>query len=292
MKNSIVVIVLVFLLSCQSNQKKKNDLDKVDSVSLTINQLADSLLNARHNHIQTDILSRHISNLETSNAYDIQFKMLERERQSGAKLVGWKLGGTATADSTKYNPSLGYILDNNLVSNKGSIPVNQFPGGSVVVEAEIGFVLKNDIRNPVSSTEELITYIDYVVGVSEIAQSTAIPGSETPLHINYVVASGMGHVAAIKGNVNLPVSGFDFKNETAKCYINDELVAEGVSSNIFGSPIGVLYDTLNMLVETGQYPKSGDMIITGSLYKNPVLNATANIRIEFSNLGTISFKSF
>ena len=183
-------------------------------------------------------------------------------------------------------------MDNNLVSNKSSIPVNQFPGGSVVVEAEIGFVLKNDIRNPVSSTEELITYIDYVVGVSEIAQSTAIPVSETPLHINYVVASGMGHVAAIKGNVNLPVSGFDFKNETAKCYINDELVAEGVSSNIFGSPIGVLYDTLNMLVETGQYPKSGDMIITGSLYKNPVLNATANIRIEFSNLGTISFKSF
>ena len=103
MKNSIVVIVLVFLLSCQSNQKKKNDLDKVDSVSLAINQLADSLLNARHNHIQTDILSRHISNLETSNAYDIQFKMLERERQYGAKLVGWKFGGTATADSTKYN---------------------------------------------------------------------------------------------------------------------------------------------------------------------------------------------
>lgn len=290
MKSCLAIVILTCLISCNSGQEKKTNLASGGD-TLNLEQLADSLLKARQSHIQTDVLSRHILDLKTSDAYHIQFNMLEKERREGAKLVGWKLGGTATKDSTKFNPSLGYILDSNLIPDKGTIPVDHFPGGSVVVEAEIGFVIKKDLIKGVDSLEELISHIDYVVGAIEIAQATAISSNETPLDLNYVVASGMGHVGAIKGNVKLPPSDFDFENETAKCYINDELVAEGISSNIFGTPMNVLYQTANILAKKGHPLKSGDLIITGSLYTNPLLKEPADIRVEFSTLGTISFRS-
>lgn len=290
MKSILAIVILVGVISCSSVQKKKTDLANGGDV-FNLEQLADSVLSARQNHSQTDILSRHIPDLKTADAYHIQFNMLEKERHEGAKLIGWKLGGTATKDSTTFNPSLGYILDNNLIPDKGTIPVNHFPGGSVIVEAEIGFVIKKDMMKGVNSLAELIDNIDYVVGAIEIAQATAISSNETPLDLNYVIASGMGHVGAVKGNVKLPPADFDFENEIAKCYINDTLVADGISSNIFGTPINVLYETANRLAKKGHPPKAGDLIITGSLYANPVLKEPADIRVEFSTLGTISLRS-
>ncbi len=293
MKTFQIVLIVVTLISCNSSQKKKMDKIENDSpVVFSKKHLVDSVLIARHNHVQTDILSKIVPNLKKSDAYDIQLAMMEKEIDAGAKIIGWKLGGTATKDASKFNPSYGYILDKNMINNGGTIPVNHFPSGSVVVEAEIGFIIKNDITNGVSSINELIRHLDYVVGAIEIAQATAIQLSkESSLDINYVIASGMGQVATIKGDVKVPIESFDFENEKAKCFINDSLVAEGESSNIFGSPLNALFEFVNMLPKKGKSLKAGDLIITGSIYTNPALKEIADIRVEFSTLGTISFKS-
>lgn len=275
------------------NPKKKTDpIKKNNALILSKEQLIDSIVKARHTYSQTKILSKSISGLKTSEAYDIQLDMLKAELAMGAKHRGWKLGGTATKDASKFNPSYGYILDKNIINNGGSIPVNHFPGGTVVVEAEVGFIIKNDLVDGADSILELIDNIDYVIGTIEIAQATAIPLDEkTSLDINYVIASGMGQVATLKGDIKAPIEDFDFENETAKCFINDKLVSEGVSSNIFGSPINALFELANMLPKKGGFLKAGDLILTGSIYVNPTLKETADIRVEFSTLGTISFKS-
>ncbi|NRB51894.1 MAG: fumarylacetoacetate hydrolase family protein [Saprospiraceae bacterium] len=290
MKNSLTLVLLACLIACNPGQKNKTDLADADN-TFSLEQLADSVLEARQNHIQTDILSRHIPNLEIADAYNIQLSMLEKELQQGAKLVGWKLGGTATKDSTKFKPAFGYMLDRNLMPDQGTMPVDHFPGGSAVVEAEIGFVIKEDMAQGVQSVAELIDHIDYVVGAIEIAQATAISANETPLDINYVIASGLGHVGIVTGKVKLSPADFDFENETAKCYINDELVVDGISTNIFGTPINALYEAANLLAEKGHPLKTGDLVITGSLYTNPRLAEPADIRVEFSTLGSISLKS-
>lgn len=290
MKRSLTIVLLTCLMACNSGQHDKTETaDGGDVIGLE--QLADSVLMARQKHLQTDILSRHIPDLELADAYHIQFSMLEKELQQGAKLVGWKLGGTATKDSTKFNPALGYMLDRNLMPDQGTIPVDHFPGGSAVVEAEIGFRIKKDMAKGVQSVAELMDHIDYVVGAIEMAQATATSSNETPLDINYVIASGLGHVGIATGNVKMSPSNFDFENETAKCYINDELVVDGISSNIFGTPINALYEAANLLAAKGYPLKTGDLVITGSLYTNPRLEEPADIRVEFSTLGSISLKS-
>jgi 2-keto-4-pentenoate hydratase len=292
MKNLFLLLIIACLTSCTSPKKKKTDTTNNSSIGMISNErIVDSILMARHNHVQTAILSTDLPDLKKSEAYDIQLAMLEKELKAGAKQIGWKLGGTATDDAAKFDPSYGYILNSNIVEEGGTIPVSHFPGGSVVVEAEVGFVMKNDLVKEVTSMKELINNIDYVVGGIEIAQATAISPNETPLDLNYVIASGMGHVAAIKGNVEVAAEDFDFENESAKCFINDKLVAEGISSNIYGSPLNALYHIANRLLEKDQHIKAGDLIITGSIFINPVLNEKANVRVEFSTLGTLTFKS-
>jgi 2-oxo-hept-3-ene-1,7-dioate hydratase len=273
-------------ISCSSSKEQENE-----NVVLTDSQLVDSIRYFRHEAIQTDLISRHIIGLERKRAFSMQLEMLKMELADGAVKVGWKMGGTATLDSTKFDPVFGYILDKNLIAPDSVVAINSFPGGSVMVEAEVGFVLKNDLVNGVASKEELLANIDYLVGAVEFAKGVAISADTSVLNTNYTLAAGMGQAGTIIGPVKISPSEFNFENETVKCFINDELAAEGVSSNIFGNPLNALYELANLLPKHNQYLKAGDLVISGSMYKHPILKDTANVRLEFSTLGTITFKS-
>ena len=73
-------------------------------------------------------------------------KMLEKELAAGARLIGWKMAGTVTDDQASYDPLFGYILDKNMIKEDSMVAASNFPGGEVMVEGEIGFVMKEDFR--------------------------------------------------------------------------------------------------------------------------------------------------
>ena len=254
--------------------------------------LVDSLLYFRHQHLLTDILSRHLPDLTREESSEIQLQMLEKELAAGARLIGWKMAGTVTDDQASYDPLFGYILDKNMITEDSMVVASNFPGGEVMVEGEIGFVMKEDFKNGAQSMEELKAGIDYVVGTVEFARSIAVPfeGNPETMNINHTMASGMGQAGIMVGTEKVDLQEFDMKNETVKCYINDELAAEGVASNVYGTPLNALYSLANMLPKHGKYLRKGDIIVTGSVYKNPTIDNTCEVRLAFSNLGTIRFK--
>ena len=217
--------------------------------------------------------------------------MLEQELATGARQIGWKMGGTVTADSASYDPMFGYMLDANLIEEDSVVSGKNFPGGQVMVEGEIGFVMKEDFKNGVTSMEELKAGIDYVVNAVEFAQSIAIPinKNQETMNINHIMASGMGQAGIIVGSGKANIEEFDMENETVKCFINDDLVAEGIASNIYGTPLNALYSLANILPKQGTFLKKGDIVITGSLYQNPTIDSTCNVRLEFESLGAINF---
>ncbi|MFY0689935.1 MAG: hypothetical protein JXQ90_22380 [Cyclobacteriaceae bacterium] len=285
----LVTLLIVIMVGC-GNTENETQATKVTE-EMTVNGIADSIRYFRSNGLQTDILSRRTEDLSRKGAYEIQLAMLDQEVKSGRKLIGWKMGGTATADTAKYDPTFGYILDSYLQKESGTMSSKMFPGGAIMMESEIGFVLKNDLPEGVTSIEELKSSIDYVVGAIELAQSTAKPLEGKALSPNHVVASGMGQVGTIKGSVQVAVDDFDFENETVKCYVNDSLVVEGIVSNIFGTPLNALFSLANLLPTEGKFLRAGDLVVTGSVYKNPLVSGAADVRVEFSSLGEIRFES-
>jgi 2-keto-4-pentenoate hydratase len=287
---SIFLVFLIFCTACQSSSEQENH-ENEDVAPLTTSQLADSIRYFRRNFQQTDFLSRQVPNLDRQQAFAIQLEMLKQELAGGATLAGWKMGGTATADEASFDPVFGYILDRYLVSQDSIVDSDHFPGGSMLVEGEIGFIIKNDLKDGVASKEALMDQIDQVIGAVEFAQGIAVPLGEGPLDLNYVIATGMGQVGTIKGTTGVRPQEFDLEKETVRCYINGELAAEGTATNIFGNPLNALYELANLLPTHNQYLKAGDVVITGSLYQNPTITGPADVRLEFSTLGSIAFKS-
>ena len=294
----IIVLILFGMAGCKGkgdaaskdSGNAETPVETQDLASLR-GMLMDSLIFFRHNYQLTDILSRYLPDITRENAAEIQLGMLEKELAGGARQIGWKMGGTVTADSASYDPLFGYILDANLIKEDSVVSAKNFPGGKVAVEGEIGFVMKMDFKNGAKSMEELKAGIDYVVNTVEFAQSIAIPinENEETMNINHIMACGTGQAGIIVGAGKADIKTFDMENETVKCFINDELVAEGISSNVYGTPLNALYSLVNMLPEHGTYLKKGDIVVTGSLYENPIIDSTSSVRLEFSSLGAIGF---
>lgn len=294
MKNHLLPILLCLLAGLTAcNNTPSQDAADSDAVftPLSIDAIADSLQAIRAANLETDIVSRHYPELTRAEAFAIQLATLDKELADGAQLVGWKMGGTATADPAAFDPMFGYVLDRYMIPPGGTVQAQTFPGGSAAVESEIGVVIKDDLPEGVASKEELLDHIDYVFGAMELAKGIALPVDEEAVSLDYVLATGMGQVRTIKGAVQLPPREFDWDNETAKCYFDGELVAEGVASNIFGNPLNAVYELANLLPTQGRYLKAGEIVITGSMYQNPTLEGAAEVRLEFSSLGEIEFIS-
>lgn len=295
--NKLPIIAILFLLvtGCKSKNNSvasepENPVGTQDFVSLR-EMIVDSLLYFRHNHLTSDIVSRRLPEITRENSFEIQLSMLKKELAAGASQIGWKMGGTITADQASYDPLFGYVLDANLIKEDSVVSAGNFPGGQVAVEGEVGFVMKQDFKNGAKSIEELKAGIDYVVNAVEFAQATTVPVNENQetVPIDHNMAAGLGQAGLIIGQGRGNIEEFDMENETVKCFIDDKLVTEGVASNVYGTPLNALYSLVNMLPDHGTYLKKGDVVVTGSLYQNPTIDSTCSVRLEFSSLGNISF---
>lgn len=286
---SIVILILIVFMACTN--KKKKLWDRSNQIDTKMEQVVDSLLYYRHHAMQTNLLSREYPNLSREKALMIQMAMLRKELEGGAQQIGWKMGGTVAKDSSNYDPLFGYILDSNLIQEGSTVQAENFPGSSVMVEGEIGFVIDKNFKKGAETIEELKKGINYVVNAVEFAKATAIQLDENSgtLEMNYIVASGMGQVGTILGSGKANIENFDMESESVKCFINDSLVVEGSARNIYGGPLNALYSLVNMLPKYGLYLKEGDIVITGSLYDNPTISSTSNVRLTYNTLGSINF---
>ena len=286
----LCIALLLAIMACNSNQNTASTETKVPVPDQTA-VLVDSLLYYRHRAEKTDILSRQLPNITREQAIELQLGMLEKELAAGKKLVGWKLGGTVTNDPNAYDPLFGYILDTYLIEEGSTVSAEDFPGGQTMVEGEVGFVLNKDFEDGANSLEALQEGVDYVIGAVEFAQPLAVPTSEAtePLPIDYVLATGMGQAGTIIGPGKVAFNDFDADSETVKCFIDNKLVAEGSASRIYQGPLSALYSLANMLPKYGYHLKQGDIVITGSLYDNPTIDSSCQVRLEYSTLGTINF---
>lgn len=289
-KIPIALMALIVSLGCTVD--KRDSADTSNGIDTETEMVVDSLLYFRHHSGETDILSRRFPDISRNKAIAIQLAMLEKELEAGARQIGWKMAGTVADDSANYDPMFGYVLDSNVIEEDSLLSTKNFPGGRVMVEGEIGFVMNRNFKNGADSIEEVKEGVDYVINAVEFAQATAIPvnGDPATLNINHILASGMGHTGLMPGSGRSDIQEFDMENETVQCFIDGQLVAEGVSSNVYGGPLNALYSLVNMLPKYGTYLKKGDIVVTGSVYDNPTIDGTANVRLEFSSLGSIHFR--
>lgn len=299
-RRSLLLLLALTIVACSRNASSTGGragtalpaLDPDAEVSV----IAEHIAAAQRERTTTPDLAANYPTLDRSAAYAVQLLTLSRAEVDGARVRGWKLGGTRITDPLAApDPLFGYSLDAHVYEADKPLPANDFVGGAPEVEAEVALFIGHDLPGPTVSRQELLAALDGVGGAVEVLSKRLTPSpaddpaSLTPEH---AVADNLSHGGVILGDARVPAEAFDFDGETAHMFINGESAASGSSRDIMGShgsPLDAVLWLANELPRHGRYLKAGDYVVTGSLYANPTVRPGDRAELRFSTLGTISF---
>lgn len=137
-----------------------------------INETADYLYKAEKDKKEIQKLTAEkLPDLSVDDAYLIQDELINLRKRDGNKVLGKKLGLTSKAKLEQMgisSPIVGHFFNDMLIKNN-IIKLSNYIHPKI--EAEIGIVLKNDLKGPNITINDVLENIDYVFSCAEIIDS-------------------------------------------------------------------------------------------------------------------------
>ena len=129
---------------------------------------AKDLFEADNNRQQIGLLSIKYPDISMADAYAIQSLLVKHKVLAGHKIIGWKIGLTSKAMQSALNidiPDSGVLLSDMIFENGSTVPANRFIQPRI--EAEIAFVMKDDLSGKVTRSD-VLSATEYVCPSIEI----------------------------------------------------------------------------------------------------------------------------
>ncbi|MHB9287880.1 2-keto-4-pentenoate hydratase [Halobacteriales archaeon Cl-PHB] len=224
--------------------------------------------------------------LSIADAYGVQSAFLDRRLAEGASVVGHKIGLTSDGIQSQLGvdePDFGRLLDTMRVED-GVVSTDELLAPRI--EPEIGFVLADDLRAPVTELD-VLQATRGVVPVAEIIDSRV---RDWDIQIQDTVADNASAGLFATGPQLTDVSGLDLSLEGVKLYRNGDLAEAGVGANVLDHPATAVAWLANTLAEMDATLDAGDLVLSGSFVPAVDLAAGDAVTIEFSSLGTLSLR--
>ncbi|WP_138420528.1 2-keto-4-pentenoate hydratase [Aquibacillus sediminis] len=219
-------------------------------------------------------------------AYQIQLGIIDDKIKNGANVVGKKIGLTSKAMQDMLGvsiPDYGHLLDTMMYKEDTAISIGEFIQPKV--EFEIGFVLKEKLKGPGVTTEDVARATDYVVPAVEIIDSRI---RDWKINFEDTVADNGSSAGAIIGKDAKALTELELPEVKMTLYKNDEWFDSAYGSAVMGNPIEAVAWLAN---EVGSYDISldpGEVILAGALAKAVPIEAGDHFIAEFEKLGTVS----
>ena len=221
--------------------------------------------------------------LTLEDAYAIQKINRDRAVQSGAKIIGKKIGLTSRAMQEALGvdtPDFGFLLDN-----------RQMKDGCVLkktllqprVEGELAFVLKADL--PADATaQDVLAATDYLLPAIEIVDSHI---ADWKLRIQDTVADnascGLFRLGETRINPNENPESIRMT-----LYKNGELVNTDTAAAVMGSPANAVAWLAQALAEYDEPLLAGDIILSGAITEAIAAIPGDRFTCDFGPHGSVS----
>ena len=214
------------------------------------------------------VLSAYGAGLDVQTAYGIQ-RIIVEEALKSREIGGYKAGFTAAAPRKKFKlqePIAGVLFADGLLGDGAEVRRNAYK--RLMVEVEIGFVLRSPITRHMNSISDLKTYVSH-----------AVPAIELP-DLNYedieklngldVLATNMAAAAYLVGEPFRLTDLAEVNALEVALYRDGELIDQGHAQNALGNQLRALQWLVNTLIEQGWPLRPGQVLLTGTLGKiNP-----------------------
>jgi len=256
------------------------------AVNATVTEAADRIALAARNRQPIAPVRTLIGESNIDLAYAVQQELISRRIEAGAVVVGRKIGLTSPAVQRQLGvdqPDFGVLFADMDMSSEPIVPSHRLLQPKA--EAEIAFVLKDDLDGEILSSEEVSSAVDHAVAALEIVDSRI---ADWDLTIADTVADNASSGLFLLGADRLTLDEFSPRDATMRMYANDALVSEGDGKACLGDPLLALTWLARTAAAYGNPLRAGQIILSGAL--GPMVPAPpgTRIRAEIAPLGEVS----
>jgi 2-keto-4-pentenoate hydratase len=223
--------------------------------------------------------------LALTDAYRIQDELREALLERGERLVGWKAGFTGRSSQQAFgvdHPVAAFLLASGVYASGDAVPVARF--AQLMVEVEIAFVLRRDLKGPGVTPSTALPAVEGAVPALELVDAR-FTGKPTAAD---VVADGVYANAIVLGQPVSPVIGLDLALEGVVYELNGQVVATNTGAEVLGNPLNSLAWLANQLGERGLGLAAGDIVMSGSISTLLRPKAGDIVSARFTRLGAVS----
>ncbi|MER2108287.1 MAG: fumarylacetoacetate hydrolase family protein [Solibacillus sp.] len=233
-----------------------------------------------------------ISPLTTTNpaitvdeAYRIQLAQIDQRLEQGDVIVGKKIGLTSKVMQNMFNvtePDYGHILASMVLTDGDEVSLSTMIQPKI--EFEIAFVLKEDVKGPGVTEQQIIEATDYVVPAFEIIDSRI---ADWKIKFEDTVADNGSSAYAILGGKPTRLDQVDLTTVGMNIIKNGQYVDHAAGAAVMGNPVRAVVWLANALGNYDIALKKGEFILSGALTAALPVEAGDTFTADFAHLGSI-----
>jgi 2-keto-4-pentenoate hydratase len=253
-----------------------------DAVARAAARLAAALDEGRPVPPVRDLLGEH----DVAAAYAVQRELTRRRLAAGAVVVGRKIGLTSPAVQRQLGvdqPDFGVLFADMDVSGLPEVPSGRLLQPKA--EAEIAFVLREDLADGDLDPVRIRAAVDHAVAALEIVDSRV---ADWDIRLTDTVADNASSGLFVLAEHRLTLDEFEPREATMRLYADDVLVSEGNGAACLGDPLNALAWLARTAREFGEPLRAGQVVLSGAL--GPMVPAPpgTRVRAEISSLGEVT----
>lgn len=227
-----------------------------------------------------------IGDSDISAAYAVQNELTRRKLAAGATIVGRKTGLTSKAVQQQLGvdqPDFGVLFDDMDVTGLAEVPSERLIQPKA--EAEIAFVLSQDLSEGELDVAQCRAAVDYAVAAFEIVDSRV---ENWQIKITDTVADNASSGLYVLGSEHVGLDSFEPVQAEMKMYLDDELVSEGTGAACLGDPLLALSWLARIARDFGEPLTKGQVVLSGALGPMVAAPPGCTVRAEISGLGSVT----
>lgn len=227
-----------------------------------IRQYGDELYTAWQERRTVAPLLQREPEITLEDAYKIQLQYIKRRVEAGEKIVGKKIGVTSKPVQEflgVFQPDFGQLTEGMVYQEGEDIDLSKLIQPKA--EAELAFVLKEDLVGPGITAMDVIRATDYVAPCFEIVDSRI---TDWQIKIQDTVADNASCGVYVIGKDKADPRDFDMTLAGMVVEKNGELLSTATGAAVQGSPANAVAWLANTLGELGIPFRAGEVILSGS----------------------------
>ena len=253
-----------------------------------IERYGDELYQALIERKAVDPLTDREPSITIEDAYQIQLRMIQRRVDAGETVVGKKIGVTSkiVMEMLKVDqPDFGQMTSG-MVFNEGE-PIRTDTMIAPRAEAEVAFVLKNDLMGPAVTAADVLRATDCVMPCFEIVDSRI---KDWKIKIQDTVADNASCGVLTLGGMRKSPRQLDLALAGMVLDKNGEVISTSTGAAVQGSPVNAVAWLANTLGRLGIGLKAGEVILSGSQSPLVPVKAGDSLSCSVGGLGSTSVR--